>query len=101
MTGLLSELKNLWLARRREVTEKFNRTLPFADYIVDRWEKARELGFGEGASIYDSSLVLGDVKVGHDTWIGPFFTVLDGSGSGLTIGSHCSMSHPGRSYGAR
>lgn len=91
MTGLLSELKNLWLARRREVTEKFNRTLPFADYIVDRWEKARELGFGEGASIYDSSLVLGDVKVGHDTWIGPF-TVLDGSGGGLTIGSHCSIS---------
>jgi len=91
MTGLLSELKNLWLARRREVSEKFNRTLPFADYIVDRWEKARELGFGEGTSIYDSSLVLGDVKVGHDTWIGPF-TVLDGSGGGLTIGSHCSIS---------
>lgn len=91
MTGLLGDLKNLWLARRREVREKFNRTLPLADYIVDRWEKARELGFGEGTSIYDSSLVLGDVKVGHDTWIGPF-TVLDGSGGGLTIGSHCSIS---------
>lgn len=91
MTGLLSDLKNLWLVRRAEVSEKFNRTLPFADYIVDRWEKARALGFGEGTSIYDSSLVLGDVKVGHDTWIGPF-TVLDGSGGGLTIGSHCSIS---------
>lgn len=91
MTGLLSDLKNLWLVRRSEVSEKFNRTLPFADYIVDRWEKAKALGFGEGTSIYDSSLVLGDVKVGHDTWIGPF-TVLDGSGGGLTIGSHCSIS---------
>lgn len=91
MTGLLSDLKNLWLVRRAEVSEKFNRTLPLADYIVDRWEKAQALGFGKGASIYDSSLVLGDVKVGHDTWIGPF-TVLDGSGGGLTIGSHCSIS---------
>ncbi len=91
MTGLLSDLKNLWLVRRAEVSEKFNRTLPLADYIVDRWEKAQALGFGKGASIYDSSLVLGDVKVGHDTWIGPF-TVLDGSGGGLTIGSHSSIS---------
>jgi acetyltransferase-like isoleucine patch superfamily enzyme len=34
--------------------------------------------------------VLGDVKVGAHTWIGPN-VVLDGSG-GLTIGSHCSIS---------
>ncbi len=58
--------------------------------MVDRWEKARLLGFGEGSSIYDSSLVLGRVKVGSQTWIGPF-TVLDGSG-GLEIGDHCSIS---------
>lgn len=90
MVSLLSDLKKFWLIRQKEVSEKFNRTLPFADYIVDRWEKARELGFGEGASIYDSSLVLGDVKVGNDTWIGPF-TVLDGSG-GLVIGSNCAIS---------
>jgi acetyltransferase-like isoleucine patch superfamily enzyme len=57
---------------------------------VDRWEKAKELGFGEGTSVYDSSLILGDVKVGCHTWIGPF-TVLDGSG-GLFIGSNCSIS---------
>jgi acetyltransferase-like isoleucine patch superfamily enzyme len=64
--------------------------LPFGDYIVDRWEKARTLGFGEGSSVYDSVLVFGDVRVGSDTWIGPF-VVLDGSG-GLEIGSHCSIS---------
>lgn len=90
MRPLLLELKAFWLARRREVQNHFNRTLPFGDYVVDRWEKAKELGFGEGTSIYDSSLILGDVKVGHHTWIGPF-TVLDGSG-GLSIGSHCSIS---------
>lgn len=87
---LLINLKSLWVQRRRVVDASFKRTLPFADYIVDRWEKASELGFGEGTSIYDSSLVIGDVKVGNKTWIGPA-VVLDGSG-GLVIGSHCSIS---------
>ena len=48
------------------------RTLPFGDYISDRWEKARLLGFGEGSSIYDSAHVFGDVSIGSATWIGPF-----------------------------
>ena len=87
---LLQNLKALWLTRRREVNAKYLRSLPLADYVVDRWEKARELGFGEGSSIYDSVLVLGDVHVGTNTWVGPF-VVLDGSG-GLTIGSNCSIS---------
>jgi acetyltransferase-like isoleucine patch superfamily enzyme len=80
------------LANEQEmVRERWNRSLPFADYIVDRWEKAKALGFGEGSSVYDSALVLGDVKVGKHTWIGPF-TVLDGSGGGLLIGDYCSIS---------
>jgi len=87
---LLQQLKALWLARKREVDAAHKRSLPLADYVVDRWEKARELGFGEGTSIYDSVGVLGDVRVGCNTWIGPF-VVLDGSG-GLTIGSYCSIS---------
>lgn len=87
---LLAELRELWRDRRRDLHAQYKRTLPFGDYVVDRWEKARELGFGEGASVYDGVLVLGDVSVGASTWIGPF-VVLDGSG-GLTIGSHCSIS---------
>ncbi len=90
MANLLSELKAFWTRRRQEIDAAHARTLPFGDYVVDRWEKARLLGFGEGSSIYDSSLVLGRVKVGSQTWIGPF-TVLDGSG-GLEIGDHCSIS---------
>jgi acetyltransferase-like isoleucine patch superfamily enzyme len=35
--------------------------------------------------------VFGDVRVGEHTWIGPF-TILDGSGGGLVIGSYCSIS---------
>lgn len=87
---LLGDLRALWLARRREVDARYRRTLPLADYVVDRWEKARELGFGEGTSIYDSALVIGEVAVGPNTWIGPS-VVLDGSG-GLRIGSNCSIS---------
>jgi acetyltransferase-like isoleucine patch superfamily enzyme len=90
MSDLLQQLKAFWLERRRAVQRQYQRSLPLADYVVDRWEKARELGFGEGTSIYDSTLVLGDVRVGRNTWIGPF-VVLDGSG-GLTIGSNCSIS---------
>lgn len=87
---LLNQLRDLWKERQSEVSQKWQRTLPFGDYVVDRWERARTLGFGEGTSIYDSSVVLGDVKVGKNTWIGPF-SVLDGSG-GLEIGSNCSIS---------
>jgi acetyltransferase-like isoleucine patch superfamily enzyme len=58
--------------------------------VADRWEKARMLGFGDGSSIYDSAVVLGDVSVGAHTWIGPN-VVLDGSG-GLQIGDYCSIS---------
>lgn len=91
MSSSLSRLREFLAGRRAEIQFQFMRVLPFGDYISDRWEKARMLGFGEGSSIYDSSYVLGDVKVGQNTWIGPF-TILDGSGGGLRIGSHCSIS---------
>jgi len=70
--------------------QSFGRVLPFGEIVVDRWKKARMLGFGEGASVYDSAIVIGDVACGEDTWVGPF-ALLDGSG-GLTIGAHCSIS---------
>jgi acetyltransferase-like isoleucine patch superfamily enzyme len=70
--------------------EKYNRSLPFADLLFDRWERAKDLGFGDGTSVYDSSVILGSVQVGKNTWIGPN-TVLDGSGE-LVIGNNCSIS---------
>lgn len=90
MLSLFDQLKAFWHARREEVDARFKRTLPFGDYVVDRWEKAQALGFGEGASIYDSALVIGQVSVGAQSWIGPG-VVLDGSG-GLSIGAWCSIS---------
>jgi UTP-glucose-1-phosphate uridylyltransferase/acetyltransferase-like isoleucine patch superfamily enzyme len=75
---------------REEMRNRWDRSVPFTDELFDRWERAAFLGFGKEASIYDSSLVLGDVRVGEQTWIGPF-TVLDGRG-GLSIGRYCNIS---------
>ncbi|MDR1920802.1 MAG: acyltransferase [Candidatus Adiutrix sp.] len=84
-------LKDFWLERQRYYKEIRQRCLPFGDLVSDRWEKARLLGFGDKTSIYDSALVLGDVKVGQSTWIGPG-VILDGAAAPLRIGSYCSIS---------
>jgi UDP-3-O-[3-hydroxymyristoyl] glucosamine N-acyltransferase len=89
--NLSAQLQELRLARESELRQRYNRSLPFADGLFDRWERARRLGFADGVSIYDSAFVFGDVKVGRDTWIGPW-VMLDGSGGGLSIGSTCSLS---------
>jgi acetyltransferase-like isoleucine patch superfamily enzyme len=88
--GFVELLKAAALARDIELRERFQRSLPFADAMFDRWERARRLGFGEGTSIYESACVFGDVAVGRHVWIGPW-VMLDGSG-GLTIGDHVSLS---------
>ncbi len=87
---LFQKLQSLKEEFGKHFKSDFNRSLPVADLLFDRWERAQSLGFGEGSSIYDSSYVFGDVIVGKNTWIGPF-SVIDGSG-GLTIGSNCSIS---------
>lgn len=87
---MYKKLLKLFLKKRDITKLKFNRVLPFGEYISNRWEKAKYLGFGSGSSIYDSAVVLGNVKVGENTWIGPN-VILDGSGN-LEIGSNCSIS---------
>ena len=88
---MLNILKNLQKSLQAQKLEMFKRRVSFGDLITDRWENAREYGFGEGTSCYDNVLILGDVKVGEHTWIGPN-VILDGSGDGLTIGDYCSIS---------
>ena len=87
---LYLEIQKLHKLLSRETKEKWNRALPFNEELFDRWERAKYLGFGKGTSIYDSSIVIGDVKVNKNTWVGPF-TVLEGLG-GIEIGSYCSIS---------
>jgi acetyltransferase-like isoleucine patch superfamily enzyme len=90
LKSAVEDLRRLHALLRDEMRSRWNRDLPLEEMLFDRWERARHLGFGEGTSIYHNSYVYGDVRVGHNTWIGPF-TLLEGSG-GLTIGSHCSIS---------
>jgi len=75
---------------RKYNAEKWKRFVSVNNQLTDRWENAKFLDFGEGTSVYDDVLIIGDVKVGKNTWIGPF-VVLDGSG-GLEIGNYCSIS---------
>lgn len=89
-TGCIEKLRELYEALSEDMQRKFQRDLPFEELFSDRWERANRLGFGKGTSIYHNSYVYGDVKVGENTWIGPF-TILDGTG-GLEIGSYCSIS---------
>ena len=74
----------------RETRKRWDRILPWDEMLLDRWEKARQLGFGEGTSSYEHSFVIGKPRIGKGVWIG-FFTLLDASG-GLEIGDGCDIS---------
>jgi acetyltransferase-like isoleucine patch superfamily enzyme len=88
---LKEKFRNLLWGLIKEKKDKFDRVLPISEYFIDRWEKAEYLNFGQGSSIYDSSLVFGNVKVGKNCWIGPF-TILDGSFGELSIGDNSHIS---------
>ena len=90
MADRAARLRDLIAQIRAEVRAKWARDLPPQELVSDRWARATSLGFGDGASIYASSYVYGDVRVGPRTWIGPN-TLLDGTG-GLTIGEGCDIS---------
>lgn len=82
--------------KRQKLRENFNRHVSVPDLLYDRWETAKFYGFGEGSSCYNNVLIIGDVKVGKNTWIGPN-VVLDGSG-GLEIGDFVSISAGAQIY---
>lgn len=73
---------------RVQTWESHRRVNPFVENIVSWKEKGAFVG-GNNVTIYDSTTVVGDVRIGDHTWIGPFCS-LDGTG-GLTIGSHCAI----------
>ncbi|NKC11594.1 MAG: acyltransferase [Gammaproteobacteria bacterium] len=89
-SSISEQLRQAYAERDAELREHFQRSLPLQDAMMDRWERAQRLGFDEGASIYNSAIVFGDVNVGEQTWVGPY-VVLDGSGGALSIGAFCSV----------
>jgi carbonic anhydrase/acetyltransferase-like protein (isoleucine patch superfamily) len=89
--SLAQQLRELYAEADERLRAQWQRSLSFQDGMFDRFERARRLGFGEGASIYNSALVFGEVQVGRQSWIGPC-TLLDGSAAPLIIGEFCSIS---------
>lgn len=77
--------------KRNEMKKLYNRVLPSGELIFNRYEKAGYLDCGEGTSVYDTSVVMGDVKIGKNTWVGPY-TLLEGSNAQLTIGDNVAIS---------
>lgn len=75
---------------RQSMKDRFNRHVSIQDLLSDRWETAKFYRFGEGTSCYNNILIIGDVKIGKNTWIGPNI-ILEGSG-GLEIGDYVSIS---------
>lgn len=86
----LEELETLHKALSDAFRRDFDRNLPFTEELFDRWEKAEKLKWGTDTSVYESSYIYGQPKVGEKVWIGPM-TIIDGSG-GLTIGNHVTVS---------
>ena len=83
-------IKFYFSALRYLKKKKFNRHVPLGDLVFDRKNTAAFYNFGEGTTCYNNSLILGDVKIGKQCWIGPN-TVIDGTG-GLEIGNNCTIS---------
>lgn len=94
---LIARARDVYRELDARMRETWDRSLPLEELLFDRWERARALGFGEGASIYHNAYVYGDVRVGRNTWIGPY-TMLDGSGGGLEIGDSCCISSGAQIY---
>ncbi len=90
-TELIKDLFDLQYALRDITFRDFKRTNPFQEDLTD-WKERGEFLFGKGKNItvYNSVSFAGDVKVGENTWIGPYVE-LDGTG-GLEIGNFCSIS---------
>lgn len=86
----LQQIRALLAQLRQRLKLRFQRHVPLGTLLHDRWQLGRDYGFGEGTSVYDECLILGQVKLGRNCWVGPY-TVLDGSGGLLTLGDHCQV----------
>ena len=86
----INDLKKLLDYGRKKMRAKFNRHVPTGNILNDRKELAKKFNWGDNSSVYDDCLILGDVKLGLNCWVGPF-SVLDGNAFPLEIGDWTSI----------
>ena len=84
------EFEQYMSRKRDEMKNTYHRVLPSGELIFNRFDKGRYLHCGENSSIYDTSVVMGDVKIGDHVWVGPY-TLLEGSNAELSIGNYVSI----------
>lgn len=75
---------------RDDMRDTYHRVLPSGELIFNRFDKGKYLHVGEHSSVYDTSVVMGDVSIGDNVWVGPY-TLLEGSNAKLTIGNFVSI----------
>jgi carbonic anhydrase/acetyltransferase-like protein (isoleucine patch superfamily) len=92
------DLKTLWKSLtdlhhflRAHSQGTHSRMNPFFEDLFSWTERgAFWTGKESAVTIYNSATLIGDVRIGERTWVGPF-CLLDGGG-GLQIGRNCSIS---------
>tara|TARA_B100001287_G_C22611312_1_gene495285 strand:+ start:107 stop:1171 length:1065 start_codon:yes stop_codon:yes gene_type:complete len=85
----IKKLKENLLSIQSIYRDKWNRTIPSIDALFDRWESAKNYSNDEKTNISHLAYIIANVKIGKNTFIGPF-TLLDGGG-GLEIGDNTSI----------
>lgn len=83
-------LENLLSARRDQMKATYDRVLPAGELLFNRFDKAAYLKAGTGSSVYDASVIMGDVRIGAHVWVGPF-TLIEGANAPVVIGDYASV----------
>lgn len=76
--------------KRNEMKNQYSRVLPSGELIFNRFDKASYCNCGERSSIYDTSVIMGNVSIGKSVWIGPY-TMLEGINADLIIEDFVSI----------
>lgn len=90
MIDFEKELEVFLSQKRDEMKNKYNRVLPTGELLFNRFDKAKYVSAGRNSSIYDTSVLMGDVEIGEDVWIGPY-TLIEGINGTVKIGDFVSV----------
>ena len=77
-------------SKREKMRKSYDRVLPSGELIFNRFDKAVYLSCGEGSSVYDTSVIMGDVRIGAHTWVGPY-TLIEGANAAVDIGDYVTI----------